>query len=59
MCRACVQDGDTFKVALFYRPYIYVGVSEDRFIPEVTQLLQRKFDQVGASIVSMSNVRGA
>lgn len=42
------QDGDTFKVAAFYKPYFYVGITEDRFIPEVTQLLQRKFDQVGA-----------
>jgi len=41
------QDGDTFKVTLFYRPYFYVGVSDDRYIPEVTQLLQRKFDNVG------------
>jgi hypothetical protein len=42
-----VQDGETFKVTSFYQPYFYVGVSEDRFIPEVTQLLERKFDQFG------------
>ena len=41
------QDGETFKVTSFYEPYFYVGLRDDRYVAEVTQLLQRKFDQVG------------
>ena len=46
------QDGDTFKVTAFYEPYFYVGLRDDRYATEVTQLLQRKFDQVGMTIVA-------
>lgn len=34
-------------MTLFYQPYFYVGLANDRFIPEITQLLQRKFDSIG------------
>jgi len=46
------QDGDTFKVTAFYEPYFYLGLRDDRYVAEVTQLLQRKFDQVGMTIVA-------
>ncbi|KAM3572228.1 hypothetical protein VYU27_005762 [Nannochloropsis oceanica] len=46
------QDGETFKVTAFYEPYFYVGLRDDRYVAEVTQLLQRKFDQVGMTIVA-------
>ncbi|TFJ85676.1 hypothetical protein NSK_003184 [Nannochloropsis salina CCMP1776] len=46
------QDGDTFKVTTFYEPYFYIGLRDDRYIAEVMQLLQRKFDQVGMTILA-------
>jgi hypothetical protein len=51
---AVVKDGDTFKVTVFYPPYFYVGVTDDALIPEVTQLLLRRFDQVGEEVVTDS-----
>jgi hypothetical protein len=34
-------------VTSFYEPYFYLGLRDDRYTAEVTQLLQRKFDSVG------------
>ena len=39
------------QVTSFYEPYFYLGLRDDRYTAEVTQLLQRKFDSVGASFL--------
>lgn len=39
------------QVTSFYEPYFYLGLRDDRYTAEVTQLLQRKFDSVGASLL--------
>lgn len=42
----------SMQVTFFYEPYFYLGLRDDRYTAEVTQLLQRKFDSVGACVVA-------
>lgn len=44
------QNGDTFKSTLFYEPYFYLGVKNEKFITDVVSLCHRRLESVISSI---------
>ncbi|CAN0298600.1 unnamed protein product, partial [Hapterophycus canaliculatus] len=38
------QDGGTFKATVFYKPYFYVLVKDERYIQDCIQCIRRRFE---------------
>ena len=48
--------GVNFKASLFYRPYFYLDVNDNRKLMEVSQHLQRRFETCVAEIIEMEDL---
>ncbi|CAM9478652.1 unnamed protein product [Pylaiella littoralis] len=44
------QDGGTFKATVFYKPYFYVLVKEERYIQDSIQCIRRRFEDSAVEV---------
>ncbi|CAN0477990.1 unnamed protein product, partial [Ectocarpus sp. 12 AP-2014] len=44
------QDGGTFKATVFYKPYFYVLVKEERYIQDCIQCIRRRFEDSAVEV---------
>lgn len=49
------QDGSTFKSLVIYKPYFYVGISDDHFVHEVEKLLERRWAAAASRTASFES----
>ena len=48
--------GDNFKATLFYRPYFYLDLDDSKNLTEVSQQLQKRFENCLAEVVEKEDL---
>ena len=48
--------GNNFKATLFYRPYFYLDIEDNKRLMEVAQHLQKRFETCVAEVIEMEDL---
>lgn len=50
------RNGNNFKATILYAPYFYIDVYDAKYIPELTQHLQKRFENCRLEQVDMEDL---